>query len=140
MKPPKIPRLVVDAFIKKDNKYLAIKRARERPVERGSWETPGGRVDFGERVKDALKREIKEELNVKIKINKFLGWGEGLKCPGKGGFIIHRFVLYFDCEIVSGELRCDDYEISEYKWVTWNEFKKLRPLSTPIKDFFKRFG
>lgn len=137
MKPRKKPSLIADAFIKMDNKYLAIKR---RAMEAGTWETPGGRVEFGERIEDALKREIKEEVGVDIKINKILGWGEGLDCQHKDGFIAHRFVLYFDCEIVSGELRYDNEEISEYKWVTWNEFKELKPLSKPMKDFFERFG
>jgi len=138
MKPPQIPILVVDAFVKKDNKYLAVKRGIA--VEVGAWETPGGRVEFGEKIEDALIREIKEEVEVNIKINKFLGWGEGLNCLHKDGFKVHRFVLYFDCEIVSGELQIDNEEASDYKWVTWDEFKKLKPLSEPIKDFFKRFG
>jgi len=133
---PRIPRLVVDAFIKKDDKYLAIKR--NPPVEAGSWETPGGRVDLGERVEDALIREIKEELSVEIKVDKFLGWGEGLNCPNEYGIKLHRFVLYFDCEIVSEELKLDGIEAEESKWVTWDEFKELKPLSKPIKDFFDR--
>ena len=135
---PKIPILIVDAFIKKDNKYLAIKRAKN--VEVGTWETPGGKVSLNERIEDALRRELKEEVGINIKINKFLGWGEGFDCPTEHGFKIHRFVLYFDCNIISGELRYDNKEISNYKWVTWDEFKKLKPLSKPIKDFFNRFG
>ena len=138
MKPPKIPILIVDAFIKKNNKYLAIKRAKN--VEVGTWETPGGKVNLNERVENALNREIKEELGVSIKINKFLGWGEGFNCPHKSGVKIHRFVLYFECKIAVGELMPSMLEIKEYKWVTWDEFKKLKPLSKPIKDFFNRFG
>lgn len=138
MEPPKIPILIVDAFIKKNNKYLAIKRAKN--VEVGTWEVPGGKVGLNEGIENALKREIKEELGIGIKINKFLGWGEGFNCPTEYGFKIHRFVLYFDCEIVSGKLRYDNEEISDHKWVTWDEFKKLKPLSKPIKDFFNKFG
>ena len=138
MEPPKRPTLIVDAFIKRNNKYLAIKRAKN--VEVGTWETPGGRVDLNERIEDALKREIREELGIEIKIKKFLGWGEGFNCPTEFGFNIHRFVLYFECLIVSGKLRLDPYEISEYKWVSLEEFKKLKPLSKPIQDFFTRFG
>ena len=133
----KRPQLIVDAFIKKNNKYLAIKR---KAIEPGTWETPGGRVEFGERVKDALKREINEEVGVNIKINKFLGWGEGLNCPHVDGSPRHRFILYFECKVLSGELQIGKRESSTHKWVTWNEFKKLRPLSKPIKDFFDRFG
>jgi len=138
MKPPKTPILIVDAFIKKNNKYLAIKRAKN--VEVGTWETPGGKVNVNERVEDALIREIREELGVNIKINKFLGWGQGFNCFHKSGVYIHRFILYFECSIVSRKLNIDNTEVKEYKWVTWNEFKKLKPLSKPIKDFFNRFG
>jgi ADP-ribose pyrophosphatase YjhB (NUDIX family) len=132
------PTLIVDAFIKKGNEYLAVKRGKK--IEVGRWETPGGRVEFGERIEHALKREIKEEHNVNVKINKFLGWGEGLNCPHVGGIKVHRFILYFECEIVSGELTYNNEEMSDHKWVTWNEFKKLKPLSKPIKDFFKNYG
>jgi ADP-ribose pyrophosphatase YjhB (NUDIX family) len=135
---PDRPQLIVDAFIKKDNKYLAIKRAKN--VEVGTWETPGGKVALNERVENALRREIKEELGINIKINKFLGWGEGLDCSTEYGFKIHRFVLYFDCEIISGDPKPDSNEISEHKWITLEEFKKLKPLSKPIEDFFKKFG
>jgi len=138
MKPPKRPLLIVNAFIKKNNKYLAIKRAKN--VEIGTWETPGGRVDLNERVENALKREIKEELGVNIRIKKFLGWGQGFNCLHESGHTGHRFVLYFECEVVSGELRLGGIEAKEFKWVTWDEFKKLKPLSKPIKDFFNRFG
>ena len=132
------PILIVNAFIKKEDKYLAIKRAKE--VEVGCWETPGGRVEPNEKVEDALKREIKEELNVEVKINKFLGFGEGINCSSKFGVDVHRFVLYFECEIVSGNIKFDQEEISDHKWVTLEEFKKLKPLSKPIQDFFNKFG
>jgi ADP-ribose pyrophosphatase YjhB (NUDIX family) len=138
MKGPERPVLIVDAFIKKDDKYMAIKRAKN--VEVGTWETPGGKVELNERVEDALKREMKEELGIKIKINRFLGWGQGFNCLHEKGYVAHRFILYFECSILSGRLKIDEAESKEYKWVTWKEFKKLKTLSKPIKDFFKNFG
>ena len=109
-------------------------------MEVGTWEVPGGRVNFGETIENALIREIREETCLKIKINKFLGYGQGLSCPHKDGTTRHRFILYFECDIASGKLKLNEYEAKEHKWVTWNEFKKLKPLSKPIKDFFNRFG
>jgi len=135
---PYWPQLIVDAFIKKNGKYLAIKRVKN--VEVGTWEVPGGRVKFGEKVEDALIREIKEETGLKIKIKKFLGYGQGLKCPHENGTTRHRFILYFECEVISGKLKLDEYEAKEYRWITWDEFKKLKPLSIPIKNFFNHFG
>lgn len=130
------PTLIVNAFIEKDGNFLAIRRAPG--METGTWETPGGRVELGEGAEDALLREIEEETGLRVKIKKFLGWGQGLDCQHADGFSTDRFVLYFDCEIISGELKTDPKDTSEYKWVTLEEFKKLEPLSKPIKDFFDK--
>jgi 8-oxo-dGTP diphosphatase len=131
------PTLIVNAFIEKDGRFLATKRASPG-MEIGTWETPGGRVDFGERVEHALLREIEEETGLKVKIRKFIGWGQGLNCPHTDGFSADRFVLYFLSEIDWGELKIDPKEASDYRWVTPEEFRKLKPLSKPIKDFFDR--
>lgn len=42
------------------------KRSKNASNEKGHWETPGGRVEFGETLEDAVKREIKEEYGVDI--------------------------------------------------------------------------
>jgi mutator protein MutT len=44
------------------------KRSQQVSNERGCWETPGGAVEFGETLQDAVKREIKEEYGVDIDI------------------------------------------------------------------------
>lgn len=132
----KKPTLIVNAFIKKDGKFLAIKRAPG--METGTWETPGGRVEIGEKVEDALIREMLEETGLDVNIEKVLGWGQGFECFHDDGFSVDRFVLYFLCDIVSGEFKIKPKDASEYKWVTIDEFKKLEPLSKPIKDFFDK--
>ncbi len=44
------------------------KRSQKAKNERGTWETPGGSVDFGETLEDAVKREMKEEYDVDLQI------------------------------------------------------------------------
>ncbi len=44
------------------------KRSQNSKNERGCWEFPGGSVEFGERLRDAIKREVKEEFGVEIEI------------------------------------------------------------------------
>ncbi len=44
------------------------KRSQNSKNERGCWEVPGGGVDFGERLQDAVVREIREEYGVKLEI------------------------------------------------------------------------
>ncbi len=54
-------------FNKKDEIFLT-KRSRNAKNERGCWEAPGGGVEFGETLQDAIKREIKEEYGVDIEL------------------------------------------------------------------------
>lgn len=44
------------------------KRSRNATNERGCWETPGGKVEFGETLADAVRREIREEYGVDIEL------------------------------------------------------------------------
>ena len=60
---------VVAALIRKDNKIFAAKRSYG--FLKGKWELPGGKIEDGETPKDALLREIKEELSIEIEITSF---------------------------------------------------------------------
>ncbi len=65
------PALTVDGIIETSEGIVLIKRKND-PFK-GCWALPGGFVDYGERVEDALVREMKEELSVDVVINKMLG-------------------------------------------------------------------
>lgn len=59
----------VGAMIFNDKKELLVcKRSQNAKNERGCWEIPGGAVEFGETLQDAIRREMKEELNVDIEL------------------------------------------------------------------------
>ena len=58
---------VVAAIIKKNNYYLIVKRNKNKHLGL-KWEFPGGKVEKNETFEDALRREIKEELDIKINI------------------------------------------------------------------------
>jgi ADP-ribose pyrophosphatase YjhB (NUDIX family) len=59
-----IPIVCVDAIIKKDDQYLLVKRT-ESPLK-DEWWVPGGRVNIGEKLDEALKRKVNEELSISI--------------------------------------------------------------------------
>lgn len=61
---------VVAAIIVKDNKFFATQRGYGE--WKGWWEFPGGKIEPGESPEQALVREIKEELDVDIIIEKFI--------------------------------------------------------------------
>ena len=94
--------IVTAAIIIKDGKILIAKR------KEGKWEFPGGRVEGNESLEKCLKRELKEELGMKIeKIKPFMkvsheydfGW-------------IELYVFIVKCE---GEARAKEHE--KIKWI-----------------------
>lgn len=72
--PRKFPGVGCGAAILRDGRLLLVKRLKA--PEAGCWSLPGGKVDFGERVGDAVRREIAEELGVEIALTRPLGFVE----------------------------------------------------------------
>lgn len=56
----------------KDGKIFLGKRSNKSKNERGSWEAPGGAVEFGEKRIDAVKREMNEEFGIDIRVVRVL--------------------------------------------------------------------
>lgn len=69
---------VVGAAIIHDGRCLLAQRSETMPLP-GKWEFPGGKVEEREDPKDALAREIEEELGITVRIGAFLGRGSSQK-------------------------------------------------------------
>ena len=96
---------VVAAIIKKDNKILATQRGYGE--FEGLWEFPGGKIEEGETKEEALVREIKEELNADIIVEKFaldLEW----QYPN-----FYLYMSCFECVLES------DIELLEHMGARW---------------------
>lgn len=98
------------------NKILLIKRSKKLANDRttaGMWSIPGGQVEFGERITDAIRREVKEELGVEITIEKLIGhWDQILKKSG-----IHWHSVSFLCRISKGmPVVREPEKFSQLKW------------------------
>jgi len=78
--------------------FLA-RRGRKAKNERGLWEFPGGSVEMGERLVDALKREIREEYGVEIEVGELLDVVDHI-LPTEGQ---HWVSPTFICRLASGE-------------------------------------
>jgi ADP-ribose pyrophosphatase YjhB (NUDIX family) len=68
------PGVGCGAAILEGGRLLLVKRLRA--PEAGCWSLPGGKVDFGERAADAVRREIAEELGIEIELTRSLGFVE----------------------------------------------------------------
>jgi 8-oxo-dGTP diphosphatase len=81
--------------------------------ERGLWEFPGGSVEFGERLADALRREIREEFDVEIQVGDLLDVADHILPEEDQHWVSPTFL----CRITSGEPRIlEPTKCSEIGW------------------------
>ena len=114
---------VVAAIIQNENKILATKRGYGEFIN--MWEFPGGKIESGETKEDALIREIKEELNIKINIDKFALDIE-YQYPN-----FYLFMSCFMCSIKEGSIEL--LEHNDAKWITKEELDSLNWLPADIE-------
>ena len=109
---------VVCAIIEQDDLVLCALRS-ERMSLPGKWEFPGGKLEVNELPEEALIREIKEELNVEIKIIEALPFAEHSYIPEKTIRLIP-----FRCNILSDNSpRATEH--SELRWMKKDELLQL---------------
>ena len=107
---------VVAAIIKKDAQFLIVQRNKNKHLGL-KWEFPGGKVNANEEFEEALKREIKEELNISINIYEKIA-EEGYK-DEKIDIILH----YYLCSQKNGTIKLNEHE--NLAWVEKKDFEKF---------------
>ena len=113
---------VVAAIIVDDGKIFATQRGYGD--FKGGWEFPGGKIEVGETPEEALVREIKEELEIEIKVGELIDTIE---------YDYPKFHLSMDCfwaENVSGDLVLKEHEAA--KWLTKDELDSVDRLPADV--------
>ena len=114
---------VVAAVIKKDNMIFATQRGYGE--FKGGWEFPGGKVEEGENPEDALVREIREELDTEISVDRFLYTIE-YDYP-----TFHLSMRCYLCSVVLGDLVLKEHEAA--KWLTNDTLNSVGWLPADIE-------
>ena len=104
---------VVAAIIKREDYYLLAKRSKDKYMGL-KWEFPGGKVEQNESFKEALSREILEELNVNIEIHKKVA--EERYQDEKINITLH----YYMCSLIDNDIVLSEHEAIE--WVKKQDF------------------
>jgi mutator protein MutT len=99
------------------DEVLLIKRSQGLVMEPGTWSRPGGRVEFGEKVEEAVRREIKEEIGIDVEVVRFLEITQTIE-DGK-----HWISLGFLARHVSGTPR--NMEPGKHDEMRWFPLSKL---------------
>jgi 8-oxo-dGTP diphosphatase len=111
---PARPILAVSAAIFRDGKVLIVQRAR--PPARGVYTLPGGGVEVGETLVEAVLREVREETALTIAPVALAGYREAIVHDGDGRVERHFVILPFAARWIAGEPVLND-ELTEAMWL-----------------------
>jgi len=94
------------------------------------WTTPGGMIEPDDRPAESVVRELKEELNIDVKVKSLLGvfGGPEYRMLYPNGDQVVYTTAVFECEIVNGTLQVDMDELEECRFVS---MQALASLETP---------
>jgi len=123
------PAVGVGAVIVEDEKILLVKRANE--PNRLKWSIPGGLVNEGESLAEALRREIMEECGLEISVGDVACVSEEIVTEGDE-IRFHYVIIDFYAEITGGKLEVGS-DALEARWVDFNELNEL-----DILDFVRK--
>jgi 8-oxo-dGTP diphosphatase len=114
------PKVAVAALAVKDGKILLVKR--KYPPGAGKWSLPGGHVELGERLEEAVLRELKEETGVDGVVKDFLTPVEYIEQDG--GQVRYHFVILVYLVEATGEPRAGG-DAAEAAFVPLEEALKM---------------
>lgn len=122
---------VVGAVLVRDGRFLAAQRGPAKSLA-DLWEFPGGKIEVGETARQALARELREELRVEASIGQFIARSE-YDYP----FGAVRLDAYF-CSLTDGEPQLTEHQA--IRWLASDELDDVEwaPADIPIIDELKK--
>lgn len=104
----------VVAVIVDDEQRVLLTKRNISPFE-GLWVMPGGKIDLGEPILQALHREVREEVGLEVEVEDLIDVFEHLT-PGDGNS--HFIILYYLCRPTVCEIKHNPFEVDEARWVS----------------------
>ncbi len=134
---PKMPVVAVGALILQDHNILLVRRANE--PGKGKWSIPGGTVELGELLKDAVVREVYEETGLVVEVLDLLDIIEVIRKDDAGNITFHYVILDYLAKPIGGTLRAAS-DASDVVWVSVDEAmsmeitESLRAMLRKLKE------
>lgn len=124
------PKIGVSAIVMRDGKVLVGKRRGAHGP--GTWSFPGGHLEFGEELEDAVRRETLEEAGIKIKNLRFAAVTNDIHETERK----HYITVFFACDYDSGQVNVMEPETcEEWRWAEWTKLPE--PLFLPNRNLLK---
>ena len=101
---------------------LLVKRSKE--PSKGKWSIPGGRLELGETISEAVMREVLEECDVQIEIVRVIDVTDNILHDSDGRLSYHFVLVDMLANYLSGEPKAQS-DAEECRWVTLAELANL---------------
>lgn len=111
------PQIAVGGIVIHDGALLLVQRAND--PGKGLWSLPGGRVERGEYLADALRREVLEETGLTVEPGELAGI---LEVPGEE---FHYVILDFHASLASEPMPSPGTDAGDVRWVPLKEVAHL---------------
>jgi 8-oxo-dGTP diphosphatase len=130
------PVVAVGAIVIDKGSILLVKRNTE--PARGQWSLPGGRVELGETLREALVREVREETGIDVDVDGLIGTAERVVRDDDGDIAYHYVILDYVCAPRATEVKAGD-DAAEARWVPVGEMADLH-LTAGLLEFLADRG
>lgn len=118
---PERPVVGVGGVVLRDARVLLVQRANE-PLA-GQWSLPGGAVELGETLEEAVVRELKEETGLVVRVVELVEAFERIIRDASGRSRYHYVLLDYLCQLVEGTARAGS-DVQAVAWATPEEFDR----------------
>lgn len=133
---PSQPIVGVGGVVISNGRALLIKRGNP-PLE-GQWSIPGGLLEIGETLMEAVKRELREETGLEVRPHDLIEVFERIELDGSGTARYHYVVLDYFCETTGGEARAGS-DVTHVAWARPEELAQYSLSSTATRVILKAF-
>jgi len=138
---PAWPVPAVAAVIVEDGRILLVKRAAE--PSKGKWSVPGGSVEWGESLVDALKREVHEETGLEIEVEKLAGVFDLIitepPVTHHSSLITHHYIVVDYFAHRTGGILTPGDDAEDARWVPIEELDRYE-LSNHLRTRLRHMG
>ncbi len=128
------PQIGVGAVVIHKNRVLLVKR--KNPPAENLWAIPGGKLQFGETLRQAAEREILEETGVLIKAGEIVHTFEIIDRDAEGQIRYHYIIIDLSGEYISGDPSPDD-DALEARWISKEELKNF-PVNKFTRELLRK--
>ena len=130
---PDQPIVGIGAVIISEGKIALIKRGNE--PSKGKWTIPGGLVELGETLEQAVIRETKEETGLDVENPRLIDVVSNVDLDEKGKVKYHYVIIDYFVHVKNGTAQASSDAV-ELRWVPFNEVEKY-DLTTSFRVFFR---